>query len=197
VLSNNELKSLINLGRESRSIEYKQSYNWSNSEHKAKLTKAILGLSNIKDGGFVILGVEPQTHEPVGMPEEDFNKIDSDALLAHVNNYADPYTDFIVYKYKKENKLFVIIEVFEFELIPVICKKDYTGVLQKGNIYTRPRRIPETAAIPSQTEMREIIDIAIEKGIRNFQIKLSKMGMGIKSNERDSGELFDKELGDL
>src|SRR5262249_46564787 len=60
--------------------------------------------------------------------------------------------------------------------LPVICKKDGLEKLRRGAIYTRSRRLPETVEVPSQAEMRELLDLAIEKGSRTFTRQAERMG---------------------
>ncbi len=49
-----ELVALIELRREDRSLEYKESHPW--EELKNKIAKTTLGMSNIRDGGTIIVG---------------------------------------------------------------------------------------------------------------------------------------------
>ncbi|MGB2696865.1 MAG: RNA-binding domain-containing protein, partial [Candidatus Zixiibacteriota bacterium] len=53
-----ELLELVKSGREERNLEYKASKDWKDHTTKAKITKTILGMANIRDGGVIVLGVE-------------------------------------------------------------------------------------------------------------------------------------------
>ena len=52
------LVDIILHGREERNIEYKESVPWGDADIKAKLTRAALAMSNIRDGGYIVIGVE-------------------------------------------------------------------------------------------------------------------------------------------
>jgi hypothetical protein len=41
--------------------------------------------------------------------------------------------------------------------------------LRGGAVYTRTRRMYECAEVPGQAEMRELLELAIEKGLRKFE----------------------------
>jgi len=194
----NRIISLLEYGRESRNIEFKRSYNWNNRKHKAKIVKTIMAMSNIRDGGYLIFGVDENNgqYTPVGMPQNEYDLINSDNVLAFVNSFADPYVEIDIYKGEYQNKLFVVIEVKEFREYPVVCKKNWEYGLYQGVIYTRARRMPETVPVPSQSEMREIINIAVEKGIREFYRKLSVAGICVQTQSSDR-QIFDNELGGL
>jgi hypothetical protein len=69
---------LIQDGREKRNLEFKQSSPWGSREFKDKITKSVLGLSNIRDGGDIVIGMErsgDDTYEPMGSPQIIFRPI--------------------------------------------------------------------------------------------------------------------------
>lgn len=188
--------AIIQLGMESRGVDFKRTYSWADSAHKEKITKTIIGMSNKRDGGQLILGVD-ETEDGqftlIGMPDCDFDSLNYDDLSAHVSNYADPYVEFELFKFI-ENKIIVIV-VKEFKEVPVICKKDGRE-LQKGVVYTRGWRIPETVPVPTQTEMREIIEMAVEKELRRFHERINKAGFRLETQASEE-QKFNNELGGI
>jgi hypothetical protein len=83
--------------------------------------------------------------------------------------YADPPVAFRLCRLTLASRAeVVVIEVSEFEDVPHVCKRDYPEILQKGMTYVRPRGKPESVPVPSSTEMRELLDLAITKGVREF-----------------------------
>lgn len=163
-----EFHELVAQRRETRSLEFKQSATW--DALKFKIIKAALALSNIRDGGHLVIGfneVNNSEFEPVGMTESDLLTYNSDQIKRAISKYADPYVSIEIHRISDEGKQFLVMQVDEFPEIPVICKYDGDKIYQ-GRIYTRTRRMPESAEIPSQTEMREILDIAAEKKLRSY-----------------------------
>lgn len=75
-------------------------------------------------------------------------------------------------------------------------------MLRKGACYVRPRRKPETTEIPTQEDMRDLLDLAAEKRLRKNLERVSRAG-GVIIPFQTAGrsvspqELFDKQLGDL
>jgi predicted HTH transcriptional regulator len=60
-MSQEEYRSIIYAGSEDRNREYKRSFPWERSSHgtaMAKVTKSILAMSNVRDGGHIVIGVE-------------------------------------------------------------------------------------------------------------------------------------------
>lgn len=189
VAKDNEILELILHGREERNLEYKSGENW--RDIKLKIIKTILAMSNIRDGGTIVIGVSQSGDSflPSDVSSTDLDSYSQDIITANVNAFADPYSEVIVKKVPHEGKIFVVIQVEEFSELPVICKKDGDG-LRKGAIYTRPRRIHETAEIPSQTEARELLDIAAEKSIRSTYARIRRANLEVSEPE-PSDSLFE------
>lgn len=191
---------IINHPYEERHIEFKKSTPWQENEFKAKITKTVLGMANIRDGGWIVLGKEKlsdETFEKSGMTQSDYESYDYDSVMDFVREYADPYVIISVQKPVIDQKKFVVIRVQEFDNTPVICKRDWGNILHRGKIYTRSRGKPETIEVPSHVEMREIIEMAIDKENRKFFGRLSNLGLlrlvAVPSEPQDR-KLFDKQL---
>jgi predicted HTH transcriptional regulator len=184
-----DLTDLLRVLKENRNKEFKRSTPWLEKEFKCKIAKSILAFSNVRDGGFIVIGVnqlEDKSFDPVGMSDEDFKTYNEDHVQAFVAEYADPFSQVEFHPLTLENKKFVVIKVFEFAEIPVICKKDGSSNLRKGAIYTRTYRIPESAEVPSQSEMREILDLAAEKQVRRFFETQSRAGITVEMIKIDN-----------
>jgi hypothetical protein len=71
----------------------------------------------------------------------------------------------------------VVLDIIEFEHVPHICKRDYLGILHAGATYVRARRQPESVPVPSSAEMRELLDLATNKALRDFVSRASAAGI--------------------
>lgn len=194
------LAELIHYGREERNLEYKSSLDWSKDETKSKVIKASLAFANIRDGGTLILGVrevEKDKFAAEGMTENDFASFTQDNVQDAVNRFADPYINLKVHRLESEKKKFILIQIQQFDLLPVVCKKDGKDGLVEGQLYTRPQKKNESSVVKSQTEMREILDIAIDNGIKNFYQRLGRTGLQATPTEDVNKNQFQAELGGL
>ena len=179
-----DLSTLINWPREERNLEFKRSMSWSDAATKAKLTKSALAMANLRDGGHIVFGVERQADDsyvPAGMQSGHIDSFVQDELSTYFSEYADPYIEIILIKHIVDGKVFCIIRVNEFAELPVICKKDGAEKLRRGATYIRSRRLPETVEVPGQVEMREILDLAIEKRSRAFALQAARMNLARQS----------------
>ena len=198
-MENQAFADLILHGREERNLEYKGDINWDDGLIRAKLTKTILGMSNIRDGGTIVIGVQEKNEifEPIGISDTNFETFKQDDISSFVNEYADPFVEVSLNRVELKDKKYVVIQIEEFSELPVICKKDGVQGLFRGEIYTRPRRKNETVKVPSQVEMREIVDMAVEKSNLLLSKRLHKSGIEVNTTQVNSIVSFDKQLENL
>ncbi len=168
--------ALVGPGYEQYGVEFKGPGARTERRLLAQVARAALGMANRADGGLVIIGVDDDG-SLAGLSDAELDTWSYDDVAASLAEYADPYVDLALQVLVYEDRSFVILHVAEFEEIPVLCKRDYPGVLRKGACYVRTRRIPETSEIPSQTEMRELLDLATDKGVHKFLTRLEATGL--------------------
>lgn len=157
---------LIFHGREERNLEYKRTISWDDIETKIKVTQAAMAMANISGGGYIVIGVtkKGEIYIPDGMQKDNLDSFNQDDVMTWVNKYADPYVELTVVSAERDNKNFIIIEIMEFDQLPIVCKKPGQD-LKSGDIFTRSRRKYETVRVSSQNEMREILELAVDKEI--------------------------------
>jgi hypothetical protein len=168
----------------------------------AKVTRAVLSMANRRDGGLVILGVDDSngTLTPVGLSETELESWQQyDHVADALATYADPAISFDLEVHEHQGRKFVVLVVHEFEDVPVLCKKGYGDgramVLRPGACYVRTRRKPETAEIPTQTEMRDLIDLATEKRLQRFIAQARAAGLGpLETPQPPEQESFEQQV---
>lgn len=176
---------------EGRAHEFKKGASWDSL--KSKVVKGALGLANLSGGGYVIIGVSENKTTPMydfdGMSDEDFKTYNPDDVISYINSFADPHMDVELGKFSDGSRNFVVIRVSEFDYEPVISKKDHGDDVIHGRIYCRRHRMPESSPTPSITELREIIELVVDKGIKRQIRRLRSYGGSV------SFEPFEKERG--
>lgn len=183
------VRELLRRPIELRNIEFKESQPW--AELKLKIVKACLALSNIQDGGFLIVGVAETKgrFESIGLTPEHEATYEPDKVTEYVNRFADPNIPLRVQFVEFSGKRFLAIQVPEFLDVPVICKRSYDKELRHGAIYVRSTRKPESAEISSQVDMRHLINLAVNKGLKKFVATARAAGLSL--DVRDESERVD------
>lgn len=178
-----EVEQYLALGHETRSFEVKGPGDLGDKGFCAKIARAAMAMGNLRDGGLVCLGIdETQMADMLpGLSPQQFQKWShfddvSDALA----RYCEPPVGFEVHPFQLSSGASVIVlEVAEFDTTPHICKRDYPEVLQKGMVYVRPRGKPESVCVPSHGDMRELLDLATNKGVREFIRRVGAAGIAL------------------
>jgi predicted HTH transcriptional regulator len=201
-----DFSQILALGHERRGVEFKGPRPSTDKHFLARVARAALGMSNLRDGGMIIVGVDEVSAKlvPKGLNGADLSTWKYDDVSVRLAEYADPYVTFDLEHVEHEGADFVIIRVQEFDDVPVLCKKPYSTdgkeVLRAGACYVRSTRKPETSEIPSQAEMREVLDLALVKRLRSYISVAERAGVqvGVLPEAAAVDRLsFEGELGDL
>jgi predicted HTH transcriptional regulator len=201
-MNQEEYRQIIYAGSEERNREYKQSFPWVRSSHgrsMAKVAKSILAMSNLSDGGHIVIGVQEVSemegrYELVGVQSEHLETYSSDTIADFVRSYADPYAKLDSSVVSFEGLDFVVISVSSFDETPVICKRSYANILSEGVIYIRSRSgRPRSEPVTLYADMRKLMDLAVDRGVQSFLRRQSRIG----AYETDDTEEFDKQLEDF
>lgn len=185
-MNTEELELLLEAQTERPNLDFKQDCSW----EVTRFAKHLLAMSNLKDGGYIIIGVENTNFQRQGVSQKNLDTFKIDIMRDQMTKYADPFVDFEVYKPKgKDKKDYVAMRILPFKEIPVICRKDDNNAgLKAGVIYYRNsnRRI-ESAPISNSNDMKDLIQLATIKMMKN----MNELGLTIESDDK---EKLDQEL---
>ena len=205
-MTHEEFLELLQLTHEVSGVEFKPPGNLkSDKVLRFTVARAVMGMANRRDGGRVVLGVREVAGklELIGLTASELNSWRYDLVADALAPLSDPPAVFETEVHEHEGRQYVVLLVNEFEDVPIICRrnsprvfsKNEPPILQEGMVYVRTRRKPETTAIPSQTEMRELVELATEKRLRQVMGTVSRAGAFLRSSA-PAEEAFDAELGD-
>jgi len=155
-------------------------------------------MANLRDGGHVVIGIDDANVAamlPGLQPGELTSWLAYDDVSRKLAEYADPPLRFdLDSRTLSSGASVAVVQVHEFADLPVLCAKDYPKTLRAGACYVRTRRLPETAEIPSSTEMRELLDLAAEKALRAYVERAERAGVALTTQEpappEQAGHLF-------
>ena len=200
-MTDEEFAGILALGRETSGVEFKGPGPLSEGRLVAQVVRAVLAMANRESGGIVIIGVEDNESgiDPVGLNNVELASWNYDNVADQLARYADPSVNFELEIRMYNGVRHVVLAVGEFADIPVLCKRTYPNVLRNGACYVRTRRKPETSEIPTQTEMRELLDLAINKGVNRYLERARRVGLYVPpvSVQPTDQELFNEQRGDL
>jgi len=177
-----ELTGYISHGKEETYLEYKSSMRWANKTKnkedkitKYTIVKAMLAMSNHRDGGVVVIGekeIGNGEFRPVGISKMNYDSFKYDDISRYLKGICQPQIEFKITRDKLslngKDTFFVIIQIAEAKETPVICTKTIlyddsnpalgNNVLLRENcIYIRPKSPIESREISSVQEWRDLI----------------------------------------
>jgi hypothetical protein len=161
------VRDLLAQGSESQ-VDYKTAMSAPTDQRdRAKLAKHVIGLSNRKDGGYLLIGVEDGTHKPLGLSDDQVATWDAAKLNAALAPYAAPPPVVQVIRGSlPDGTVLLALHVVPFEEQPLVCLRpvDDRGkaILREGALYIRTTGT-ETREVSSEAEMRELLSRAYVK----------------------------------
>lgn len=183
MLSAEEIKRSLSGGYEQRGLELKGPGSRTDAHFLAKVTRAMLSMGNLRDGGHVVIGLsddDPAALLPGLEPAGLDSWLAYDDVARKIANYTDPPLRFDIATVKFETGAIVaVIQIFEFADVPHICVKASGDVLRVGALYVRTRKLPETSEVASSVEMREVIELATEKALRAYVETAERAGLAL------------------
>lgn len=186
-LTDRELAEYLDIGTEFRGVEFKPSRPVTDRRAIARIAIAALGMSNRRDGGTIIIGVEDEnnTLRPTGVDPQYLPGWNHNDLSAKLAEYADPYITFELQQLTLSDATFVVLNVDEFDEIPVLARREFEGIIRRGALYVRSFGKPETTEVPTQAEMRELLDLATSKSVRRLLRDAQAAGLLDSLESRD------------
>ena len=183
-MSREEFLRLIKYPNEERHIEFKENSPWDGNS-KNRVTKCIICMSNLRDGGWIIFGkkLKPdKSYENVGVTQNTYESYVSDEdVKAYFYAHAQPPIELKLFKEEVDGKKYVGIKIQGLGETPRICLKQEGSILLNGKIYGRSQRIPECTEVQNYIEMKEIVDICVDNALTNFLQRMNKIGLNVIS----------------
>lgn len=199
--SQEELRRIILNPAEDSHIDSKGPMTWDNGVESARLAKDIAAFANSRDGGFVVLGKEEADSgkfKLTGLTEEQAKSFDTTKVANWVNSRFSPRIRVVCYRAEHEGNTFVVMRIFEFDDIPVICTKQFGDphnpkkpLLQKGSIYVRTSGA-ESKPLQEEGELCELVGLATKKQahvlLQHFDAMLRGRAVGEQVTDQQRSE---------
>jgi predicted HTH transcriptional regulator len=201
-MTEDEFGDLLVRGYEIPTVEFKGPGMRTDRAFLANVARAALAMANSRDGGRVVLGVtrKDRLMEAVGLTDPQIASWDYDETATALNGYANPSLEFDLEVVPYRTARCVVIRVYEFAAEPILCARDFETKLRRGACYVRRRSMPSTSEVPSLEEMRDLLDLAVEKGLRRFLARAFAAGLTVASGSTlvpDDAQRYRQQLGEL
>lgn len=194
MLTDENIAAFVESGYEIRAVEFKGPESTRSTPFVANVARAALALANQRDGGFIIVGVDESDPERSGLSAEQLDEwLDYDNVVDKINRFADPplRIDRAVRELPGGARV-VVLQIAEFDDVPILAARDYERIIQKGQLYTRSLRKPESSARHTQNELREVLELATQKQLTRFMALAAAANLTVNAGESASSR-YDRE----
>lgn len=160
-----ELQSKLEGGAETPTLDIKAACDW----NVESMAKDILAMSNVQDGGHVIIGVEDGTFTRHGITPAQRATYNIDTMRDQMALYADPRVVFTVsFPEDEDGRVYAVIRVSPFDEVPVICARTGRDTREGVIYYRNSNARVQSAAVSNAYDMRDIITNAAAKMMRRL-----------------------------
>lgn len=199
--SQNDLSYYVDYPSEERFIEYKKNAPW-RGDSKHKIARTIMAMSNLRDGGWIIIGKEQKddgSFDKVGVTNGTYESYNLDNIKDYLFSHVEPMIKIELQKEEIDGLMYVGLKIEGLNDVPHICKTTEGPHLERGVIYVRSPGKEGCIRLTDYKENKEIVDICSEVGFKQFVDKLKISGL-IEFRELVSTsdeEKFDEEISDI
>lgn len=200
-----ELQTLIDIGQETRSLEFKSAGAWTNLPLRAQVIRTAIAMANTKDGGTLVIGMAPDParpgyHLPQPLTPEQRATFTPDEVIPVINAFSTPHLDLRVQEHGlSDGNSLVVLSVAQFRDFPVLCTRPIVSdgnkvLVQEGRVLIRSRRTSETTEVRSPDDFRELVELAVDRGLETY-FRRRTIESAVAGPDDDA--LFRAELGPL
>ena len=187
VLGPADVEAILAQDRETRNLEVKGPGPRTEAHLIGRVTRAAMAMGNLRDGGQIVIGIDNNTlatMQPGLHPNQLASWLSYDDLAQKMAEYSEPPVRFDSHSEQLTSGAnVVILDVHEFDYSPHVCKRqlDSPGggapILRRGGLYVRSRRMPQSIEVSTELEMREVLDLGMEKRLRAYVTSASRGGV--------------------
>ena len=185
MITQDEVKKLIELKREGPTLDYKQDLVIEKDKDKAEFIKDVLALANSGYPSYIVTGVKDKTWEPIGI-SKSYKQIQLNQILQY---RTDPPISVEYVEMKLNNIKHGIVKIAGDNPPYLVMVKDKFGGIQKGTVFTRNIDMNEGARRTDLDQMYSKVDLRLSHNIKNQEVKNDSTEIDVEFQLTNTGRL--------
>lgn len=165
-----EIEALVHRKSETAHLDYKAGFEWKKEykDHQLGLLRDMMGMANAQDGGTIVVGVNDETYDLIGISPDILASFDQTDIGQMLYSYSDPKLTFELQKTRVDGKDVIAIRVYGFNDVPIVCTDTVFGrdptkpILRRSALYIRTSAA-QTEEVSSAHDMRELMGRGLQK----------------------------------
>jgi len=210
MLAQDRIEYCFSLTHELPDVEFKGPGKGRENPLFGRVVRGAMAMANRRGGGILIIGVTETVTglSFVGLTPEQLVTWKHEYVADGFNSYTSLPIEFESLEYEHDGKIFLILDIHEFAMVPVMCVKEYRDktnpkmpedkckiILSPGAFYVRTLNKQESKQMLTSGEVHTLIDLANDKAVRLFVERTKQAGIQIAPAPEDK-ELFAQQLSD-
>ena len=167
----NKIQEILQGNAESLNTEFKATFDFNiNVWMREKLIRSILAMSNTRDGGFIVIGIEEKTDKILdftGIKDEHLLTFKGDDLKAKVESFSSSPVSYEIGAGPYKGNNYIVISVTESPLNPIIWRRNSehkNKILEEGAIYVRTLKDkPSSVKLSNPVDVQDFMERAATK----------------------------------
>jgi len=185
MITQNELRDLLELKREGPTLDYKQDLNLEAKEDEAEFIKDVLALANSGYPAYIVTGIKDKTWEPI-----DISKHYSQVQLNQILQYRTDPPISVEYAEMELNGITHGIVKISGENPPyLVMLKDKFGGIQKGTVFVRNIDANEGARRVDLDQMYSRAELQLSHNIKERKVVDDSMDINVEFILRNNGRM--------
>jgi LysM repeat protein len=172
MITQDELKQLVNLKREGPTLDYKQDLNLEKDRDKAAFIKDVLALANSGTPSYIVTGMkeiikgDAKTWEPANI-SKNYTQVQLNQILQY---RTDPPISVEYTEIELNSVTHGIVKISGDNPPYLVMVKDKFGVIQKGTVFIRNVDMNEGARRTDLDQMYSKVDLRLSHNIKEQKV---------------------------
>jgi len=191
MITQDELRGLVELKREGPTLDYKQDLNLEKDKDKAEFVKDVLALANSGYPSYIVTGMKEtiknntKTWEPVTISEH-YTQVQLNQILQY---RTDPPISVEYVETELNGVIHGIVKISGDNPPYLVMVKDKFGGIQKGTVFTRNVDMNEGARRADLDQMYNKVDLRLSHDIKEQKVVDDSVEVNVKFILRNIGRM--------
>jgi len=185
MITEDELRQLVELKREGPTLDYKQDLNLGSEPENAEFIKDTLALANSGGTAYIVTGIQDETWKPVGITKS-YSQVRLNQIL---QNRTDPpisieYAEIELNGYKHG-----VVKILAENPPYLVMVKDRYGGIQRGTVFIRNIDMNEGARRADLDQMYSKVDLRLSHEVKERRVADDSAEVNIEFTLRNAGHM--------
>jgi len=185
MITEDELRQLVELKREGPTLDYKQDLNLGSEPENAEFIKDTLALANSGGTAHIVTGIQDETWKPVGITKS-YSQVRLNQIL---QNRTDPpisieYAEIELNGYKHG-----VVKILAENPPYLVMVKDRYGGIQRGTVFIRNIDMNEGARRADLDQMYSKVDLRLSHEVKERRVADDSAEVNIEFTLRNAGHM--------